>query len=81
MKLNDIVMGNISRPIENTKDILTEEWDEKSTKAKLFLILNPEEGPHSKIIMCDTAPDSWNTLKDAIELCGWGGSSSILRID
>jgi hypothetical protein len=24
MKLSDIVMGNISRPIENTKDTLTE---------------------------------------------------------
>jgi hypothetical protein len=45
MKLNDIVMGEISQPIENTKDTLTqEEWDEKSTKAKLFLIINTEEG-------------------------------------
>jgi hypothetical protein len=67
MKLNDIVMGNISRPIESTKDTLTEEWDEKSTKAKLSLILNTEEGPCSKIIMCDTAADSWNVLKDAYE--------------
>jgi hypothetical protein len=65
MKLNDIVMGKISRPIENTKATLTQEWDEKSIKFKLVLILSTEKGPRSKIIMCDTAADSWKALKDA----------------